>query len=183
MTFSALQMFLGQAVRFVQLSASQPVTIGCAHTKRLDLVRPLGLDFYQVHWYERFGWRVLDRPVADLGLDRPVMLGEFPGRSAAVVDVLETANISIRRRARLVGPRRRRSVGLSTRPGHVASDAGHSRVRNAMTRVAESLTDRRFESCRTQVHVALGHRQIRVRGELRDAFGGAPRIERCEQNV
>jgi hypothetical protein len=93
-TFSALQTFLGQAVRAAQLSGRQPVTIGCAHTKRLDLVRPLGLDFYQVHWYERFGWRVLDRQVADLGLDRPVLLGEFPGRSAAVVDVLETATIS-----------------------------------------------------------------------------------------
>lgn len=90
--FAALQDFLGQAVRCVRESARQPVTIGCAGTSRLDLVRSLGLDFYQVHWYEKFGWAALEQPVADLGLgDRPVILGEFPGRSRLVVDVLDAA--------------------------------------------------------------------------------------------
>lgn len=93
-TFDALQQFLDQAVRSIQVSTRQPVTIGCAHTRRLDLVRPLGLDFYQVHWYERFGWRAIERPVVDLDLDRPVLLGEFPGRSALVVDVLDRAKSS-----------------------------------------------------------------------------------------
>jgi hypothetical protein len=68
------------------------VTIGCAGTWRLDLVTPLGLDFYQVHWYERFGWAALSRPVADLGLDdRPVILGEFAGRGVQPAEVLDTA--------------------------------------------------------------------------------------------
>jgi hypothetical protein len=90
--FDALQEFLGQAVRCVRASARQPVTIGCAGTRRLELVRPLGLDFYQVHWYERFGWTSLARPVADLDLaGRPVILGEFPGRSRSVADVLDAA--------------------------------------------------------------------------------------------
>jgi hypothetical protein len=90
--FGALQDFLGQAVRCVQESARQPVTIGCAGTTRLDLVRPLGLDFYQVHWYEKFGWAALERPVAELGLNnRPVILGEFPGRSRFVAEVLDAA--------------------------------------------------------------------------------------------
>jgi hypothetical protein len=90
--FDALQDFLGQAIRCVRESARQPITIGCAGTTRLELVRPLGLDFYQVHWYERFGWAALEQPVADLGLDdRPVILGEFPGRSRFVVEVLDAA--------------------------------------------------------------------------------------------
>ena len=90
--FDALQDFLGQGVRCVRESARQPVTIGCAGTAQLDLVRPLGLDFYQVHWYENFGWAALERPVTELRLgDRPVILGEFPGRSRFVVDVLDTA--------------------------------------------------------------------------------------------
>ena len=55
-------------------------------------MRSLGLDFYQVHWYERFGWRALERPVADLNLgDRAVILGEFAGRSTSVAKVLDTA--------------------------------------------------------------------------------------------
>lgn len=87
-----LQKFLGQAVQCVHESARQPVTIGCAATTGLDLVRPLGLDFYQVHWYEKFGWDALERPVSDLGVgDRPVILGEFPGRRRPVGDVLDAA--------------------------------------------------------------------------------------------
>lgn len=86
----ALQRFLREAVECVRASARQPVTVGCAGTWHLDLVRPLGLDFYQVHWYERFGWPALERPVADLGLDRPVILGEFSGVRSPW-DILDTA--------------------------------------------------------------------------------------------
>jgi hypothetical protein len=90
--FAALQDFLGHAIRCVRESAGQPVTIGCASTERLDLVRPLDLDFYQIHWYEHFGSAALERPVADLELgDRVVILGEFPGRSQSIANVLDTA--------------------------------------------------------------------------------------------
>jgi hypothetical protein len=91
--FVILQEFLRQTVEAVRASARQPVTVGCAGLWRLDLVKPLGLDFYQVHWYERFGWSALERPVASLGLDRPVILGEFSGRAArwAVAEVLDAA--------------------------------------------------------------------------------------------
>lgn len=90
MRFGALQDFLRLAVQCVRDSARQPVTVGCAGTKRLDLVRPLWLDFYQIHWYEKAGWAALERPVADLDLDdRPVILGEFPGRSERVTAVLD----------------------------------------------------------------------------------------------
>ena len=90
--FDAMQRFLADAVQCVRRHARQPVTIGCAGTRRLDLVTPLDLDFYQVHWYDKFGWSALSQPVAELGLsDRPVILGEFSGRSAALAEVLETA--------------------------------------------------------------------------------------------
>jgi mannan endo-1,4-beta-mannosidase len=90
-TAEALGSFLQQLVQCIGVNAAQPVTVGCAGTWRLDLVRPLGLDFYQVHWYERFGWRALTRPVSELGLDdRPIVLGEFSGR-APVADVLDAA--------------------------------------------------------------------------------------------
>jgi hypothetical protein len=91
-TFGALQAFLRRAVECVHESSGHPATVGSAGTFGVDLVRPLGLDFYQVHWYERFGWRALERPVADLDLhDRPVILGEFAGRSASIARVLDTA--------------------------------------------------------------------------------------------
>jgi hypothetical protein len=90
--FGALQRFLGDAVDTVRRFARQPVTVGSAGTWRLDLVTPLGLDFYQVHWYERFGWSALVRPVDGLGLaDRPVILGEFAGRDVSLDEVLTAA--------------------------------------------------------------------------------------------
>ena len=91
-SFDTLQNLLGRAVRCVHEVARQPVTIGSADTANLELVLPLGLDFYQVHWYERFGWAALERSVSDLGLgDRSVMLGEFPGRGPALPGVLGAA--------------------------------------------------------------------------------------------
>jgi hypothetical protein len=91
-SFDALQRFLGEAVSCVRRSARQPVTIGCAGTWRLDLVTPLYLDFYQVHWYDRFGWPPLARRVGELGLnDRPVILGEFAGRGVRLAKVLDAA--------------------------------------------------------------------------------------------
>jgi hypothetical protein len=92
-SFSELQGFLQDAVRCARGSARQPITVGSAGTWCLDLVRPVGLDFYQIHWYERFGWAALERPVALLDLDRPVILGEFSGARTrrGVARVLDTA--------------------------------------------------------------------------------------------
>jgi hypothetical protein len=55
------------------------VTVGLVGTRSLDLVRGADLDFYQLHWYDSVADQVpLDGPVSSLGLDRPVLLGEFP---------------------------------------------------------------------------------------------------------
>jgi hypothetical protein len=90
--FDILQVFLGEAIRCVRECARQPVTVGCAGVKGLDLVRHLDVDIFQVHWYERFGWAALERPVVDLGLgDRPVILGEFPGRASSGARVVTAA--------------------------------------------------------------------------------------------
>jgi hypothetical protein len=92
-SFTELQAFLEDAVRCAHESAGQPVTVGSAGTWCLDLVRPIGLDFYQIHWYERFGWAALETPVTGLDLDRPVILGEFSGARSprSVARVLDTA--------------------------------------------------------------------------------------------
>jgi hypothetical protein len=87
----ALQECLADLVACVRQEARQPITIGSAGTWQLDLVISLGLDFYQVHWYEKFGWAALERPVTDLHLDRPVILGEFSGTHARVAGVLGAA--------------------------------------------------------------------------------------------
>ena len=92
--FGAVQTFLADVVACMRAEVSQPITVGSAGTWQLDLVRSLGLDFYQVHWYERFGWTRLAQPVTQFGLDRPVLLGEFSGRTLPVRNVLETARLA-----------------------------------------------------------------------------------------
>jgi hypothetical protein len=78
--FGRMRACLALMARCVRGLATQPLTVGTASTSHLEIVRGLGLDFYQVHWYEPFGWEALSDPVERLDLDGPVLLGEFPGR-------------------------------------------------------------------------------------------------------
>ena len=72
-----------QASALVHRTASQPVTVGLASARGLDLVRDAGLDFYQVHWYDKHERETpLRRDVREMTLDRPVVLGEFPTRGS-----------------------------------------------------------------------------------------------------
>ena len=61
----------------------RPVTVGLSTARGLPLVRGIGLDLYQIHWYDQHdAASPLDRPVARLGLDRPLLLGEYPTRNS-----------------------------------------------------------------------------------------------------
>jgi len=85
---SSMRAFLGAAAERAHQASRHPVTVGTASALTLDLVRGLGLDFYQPHWYDRFESRApLDRHTTTLDCDRPVVLGEFPtGNSARTPD-------------------------------------------------------------------------------------------------
>jgi hypothetical protein len=57
-------------------------TVGSASARWLDLVRGIGLDVYQPHWYDHLDTRApLAAPLSHLALDRPAWLGEFPTRA------------------------------------------------------------------------------------------------------
>lgn len=93
----AMRQFIGQVVALVHRRTSQQATVGLASLAGLDLVRGLELDFYQVHWYDRLAARApLGRPVATLGLDRPLLLGEFPTRGSALSPpaIVEAARVA-----------------------------------------------------------------------------------------
>jgi hypothetical protein len=62
---------------------SQQATVGSASAQWLGLVRGLGLDVYQAHWYDHFDKAApLSKPVEALKLDRPLILGEFPTKGS-----------------------------------------------------------------------------------------------------
>ena len=90
--FGAMKTFITDAAALVHRTASQPVTVGLASARGIDLARDCGLDFYQVHWYDHLD-TPLQRPVADLRLDKPVILGEYPtyGSSRPPETILQLA--------------------------------------------------------------------------------------------
>jgi len=90
----AMRAFIRETVSLIHDRTSHAATVGNASARTLSLVEGLGLDVYQAHWYDRLAKRApLERPVAELGLDRPLILGEFPTRGSrrSPADILETA--------------------------------------------------------------------------------------------
>jgi hypothetical protein len=79
----AMRMFLGDTLELMRTVTRQPLTVGLASSRGLELVRDLPLDFYQVHWYDALDRRApLDCPVSAFELNAPVLLGEFPTRGS-----------------------------------------------------------------------------------------------------
>jgi len=82
--YPAMRRFIKKTARLIHRYTRQLATVGLANGTGLPLARDSGLDFYQVHWYDRWdAGAPLERPVAEWGLDRPLLLGEFPTRNSA----------------------------------------------------------------------------------------------------
>lgn len=112
-----MRAFIRDVVGLIHGQTSHAATVGSASASTLGLVEGLGLDVYQVHWYDRLAKHApLDRPVGSLGLDRPLVLGEFPtrGSSRTPGEILEMA-----RQAGYAG-----ALAWSALAGDEASDPG-----------------------------------------------------------
>jgi hypothetical protein len=84
LSLDTMREFVRDAAALVHRHTGQAATVGSASAHWLAAWRDLGLDFYQAHWYAHLERRApLARPVRDLGMDRPVVLGEFPSRLAS----------------------------------------------------------------------------------------------------
>jgi hypothetical protein len=78
-----MRAYLGDLVGRVRAATRHPVTVGLASPRGLALVRTLGLDFYQWHWYDSVEANTpLATPVGNYLVDRPALLGEFPTKGA-----------------------------------------------------------------------------------------------------
>jgi len=82
--FLVMRRFMRRTARLVHRHTRQLATVGLGNAAGLPLVRSVGLDFYQVHWYDRWeSVAPLERRVSELNLDRPLLLGEFPTRNSS----------------------------------------------------------------------------------------------------
>jgi hypothetical protein len=78
-----LREFLGDSAALIHSCTQHPATVGSAGVRWRNRYAELGLDFYQVHWYDSLTRQPpLETPVSELGFDRPVLLGEFPTRGS-----------------------------------------------------------------------------------------------------
>jgi hypothetical protein len=76
--------YMGEAAALVHDCTDHLATVGLASAAALPHVRNLGLDLYQVHWYDRIEpASPLATPVSTWAVERPVVLGEFPTRGSA----------------------------------------------------------------------------------------------------
>jgi hypothetical protein len=82
-TRSQMRAYLAGGVERVHARTRHLATVGSASTRWLGLVRGLGLDVYQPHWYDALDSRApLSHTVSGLELDRPAWLGELPTRGS-----------------------------------------------------------------------------------------------------
>jgi hypothetical protein len=94
MSGAGLRAFVAEATALVHSLTRHAATVGSARPSTLARLQGLGLDFYQVHWYDKLRCRfALDAPAASLGTDAPVMLAEFPtcGSRRPPASILEAA--------------------------------------------------------------------------------------------
>jgi hypothetical protein len=76
---TTMQEFVNQVVDLIHAEATQPVTVGSASRGMLEYWTASYLDFYQFHYYDHMESRFpIDVPASVLGLDKPVIVGEFP---------------------------------------------------------------------------------------------------------
>lgn len=79
---SAMQSFVNDVVGYIHTYSSQYATVGSASRRWLSHWSSSKLDFYQYHYYDKMESQYpLDYRYADLKLDRPCIVGEFPTKN------------------------------------------------------------------------------------------------------
>jgi hypothetical protein len=90
-TTANLQAFVGGFTDMIHAQApGSQVTVGSRNNTDVALWKGLGLDLYQFHYYDTMGADPLNTPVIDLGLDRPVLVGEV--QATDVINKLDLLN-------------------------------------------------------------------------------------------
>ena len=73
------------------------VTVESNRASNMEKWRGLGLDYYSFSWYDWLQpWEPLDRPATSFGLDRPIVLGEFPSAGSKFYRISQVYDIAYR---------------------------------------------------------------------------------------
>ncbi|MCX5770072.1 MAG: cellulase family glycosylhydrolase [Candidatus Hydrogenedentes bacterium] len=82
-TPEAMKIFVREIVQCIHAHTSQKATVGSASRGMLTHWTNSGLDLYQFHYYDKMGGQYpLEYQCANLNLDKPCIVGEFPTKNA-----------------------------------------------------------------------------------------------------
>ena len=92
-----LRVFVRETARLIHLHTSALATVESNRASHMALWRGLGLDYYSFSWYDWMEpYEPLDRPASALGLDRPIVLGEFPASGSQYYSLAEVLELTWR---------------------------------------------------------------------------------------
>ena len=88
---------VGQVTDAIHYYTPALVTVESNRSSNMANWRGLGLDYYSFSWYDWLQpYEPLDRPAASFGLDRPIVLGEFPSYGSKYYPLTQVFDIVYR---------------------------------------------------------------------------------------
>ena len=89
--------FVGDVAAAIHYYTPDLATVESNRASNMRYWRGLGLDYYSFSWYDWMEpWEPLDRPASSLGLDRPIVLGEFPSVGSKFYSLSQVMDIALR---------------------------------------------------------------------------------------
>ena len=93
----SLRDFVRETAFAVHLHSRALATVESNRASHMKLWQGLGLDYYSFSWYDWMEpWEPLDRGAASLGMDRPVVIGEFPSFSSQYYTLEQVMEMAVR---------------------------------------------------------------------------------------
>ena len=93
----SLRDFVRETTFAIHLHSRALATVESNRASNMKLWQGLGLDYYSFSWYDWMEpWEPLDRPAAELGMDRPVVIGEFPAFGSQYYSLEQVMEMAVR---------------------------------------------------------------------------------------
>lgn len=94
---SGVRAFVKQVAAAIHYYTPALATVEANRASDMTYWKGLGLDYYSFSWYDWLEpYDPLDRPAASLGLDRPIVLGEFPSVGSKYYHTAQVYDIALR---------------------------------------------------------------------------------------
>ncbi len=96
-SLDVVRRFVREIAAAIHVYTPALATVESNRASNMSRWRGLGLDYYSFSWYDWMQpWEPLNRPAASFGLDRPIVLGEFPSSGSKYYPISQVYDIAYR---------------------------------------------------------------------------------------